>query len=119
MAVNNMSCAPKVKPDPDQPGAFLPNGAAAKAAEAASVFALADTRKVKPTQRCHRCGTLVKKALKDRVHRCACGCACERDENAAKTLLRCMLEGDLWPGTGRTGSAFMAGWPSETPPIAG
>lgn len=119
MAVNNMSCAPKVKPDPDQPGAFLPNGAAAKAAEAASVFALADTRKVKPTQRRHRCGTLVKKALKDRVHRCACGCACDRDENAAKTLLRCMLEGDFWPGTGRTGSAFMAGWPSETPPIAG
>lgn len=71
MAVTNMSRAPKATPDPDQPGAFLPNGAAAKAglnrsildaapsmllgmlrtkaAEAASVFALADTRKVKPT----------------------------------------------------------------------
>lgn len=141
LAVNTMSRAPKAKPDPDQPGAFLPNGAAAKAglnrsildaapsmllgmlrtkaAEAASVFALADTRKVKPTQRCHRCGALVKKTLKDRVHRCACGCECDRDENAAKTLLRWMLEGDFWPGTGQTGSAFMAGWPSETPPIAG
>ena len=73
LAVNNMSRAAKAKPDPDQPGAFLPNGAAAKAglnrsildaapsmllgmlrtkaAEAASVFAVADTRKVKPTQR--------------------------------------------------------------------
>lgn len=140
LAVKNMSRAPKAKPDPDKPGEFLPNGAAAKAglnrsildaapsmllgmlrtkaAEAASVFALANTRVVKPTQRCHRCGAIVKKELKDRVHHCTCGCECDRDENAAKTLLRWLLEGDFWSGTGQAGSAVMAGLPSETPPIA-
>lgn len=140
LAVKNMSRAPKAKPDPDQPGEFLPNGAAAKAglnrgildaapsmllgmlrtkaAEAASVFALANTREVKPTQRCHRCGTLVKKTLQDRVHRCTCGCECGRDENAAKTLLRWLLEGDFWSGTGQAGSALVAGLLPETPSIA-
>lgn len=140
LAVKNMSKAPKAKPDTETPGKFLPNGAAAKAglnrsildaapsmlldmlrtkaAEAASVFALANTREVKPTQRCHSCGALVKKELKDRVHRCTCGCECGRDENAAKTLLRWLLEGDFWSGTGQAGSAFRAGLPSETPPIA-
>lgn len=140
LAVKNMSRAPKAKPDPDQPGEFLPNGAAqkaglnrsildaapsmllgmlrTKAAEAASVFALANTREVKPTQRCHRCGTLVKKELKDRVHRCTCGCECGRDENAAKTLLRWLLEGDFWSGTDQVGSALVAGLLPETPSIA-
>lgn len=137
LAVKNMSKAPKAKPDPDKPGEYLPNGAAqkaglnrsildaapsmligmlrTKAAEAASVFAEANTRKVKPTQRCHRCGTLVKKELTDREHRCACGCACGRDENAAKTILRWMLEGDFWLGTQPEGGRRL---PSETPPIA-
>lgn len=108
LAVANMSKAPKAKPDPDKPGEFLPNGAAAKAGlnrgildaapsmllgmlvtkavEAGSRFALANTRKVKPTQRCHQCGTLVKKELSERTHRCVCGCLCGRDENTAKTL---------------------------------
>jgi putative transposase len=31
LAITNMVRAPKAKPDPDQPGAFLPNGATAKA----------------------------------------------------------------------------------------
>lgn len=140
LAVMAMSRAPKAKPDPDKPGAFLPNGAArktglnrgildaapsmllgmlrTKAAEAASVFALANTLEVKPTQRCHRCGAIVKKELKDRVHRCACGCECGRDDNAAWTLLRWLLEGDFWSGTGQAGSALAAGWLPETPPIA-
>jgi putative transposase len=122
----NMSKAPKPKPDPENPGAFLPNGAArkaglnrsildaagskllgmlrTKAAEAASVFALANTRAVKPTQRCHRCGALVAKDLSQREHRCACGCVCGRDENAAKTLLRWLCEGNFWSGTGQGAS---------------
>lgn len=135
LAVKNMCRAPKAKPDPDQPGEFLPNGAAqkaglnrsildaapskligmlrTKAAEAASVLAEANIRKVKPTQRCHRCGAIVKKELADRMHRCSCGCTCGRDENAARTLLRWMLEGDFWSGTGQAVAR-----PSETPPIA-
>lgn len=135
LAVKNMSKAPKAKPDPDQPGEFLPNGAAqkaglnrsifdaapskligmlrTKAAEAASVFAEANTRKVKPTQRCHCCGEIVKKTLNERRHVCACGADCGRDENAAKTLLRWMLEGDFWLGTSQA-----AARPSETMTIA-
>jgi putative transposase len=114
----NMSKRPKQKPDPDNPGQFLPNGAAAKAGlnrgildaapsmltgmtkskavEAAALFHIAPTIKVKPTQRCHKCGVLVKKTLAERTHSCSCGCVCDRDENAAKTLLRWMTEGDFW-----------------------
>jgi len=137
LAVKNMSKAPKAKPDPAKPGEYLPNGAAqkaglnrsildaapsmligmlrTKAAEAASVFAEANTRKVKPTQRCHCCGAIVKKELKDRRHVCACGADCGRDENAAKTLLRWLLEGDFWLGTQPEGRRRL---PSETPSIA-
>ena len=135
LAVKNMSKAPKAKPDPATPDEFLPNGAAqktglnrsildaapsmligmlrTKAAEAASVFAEANTRKVKPTQRCHRCGEIVKKGLSERKHRCSCGCICGRDENAAKTLLRWLFEGDFWSGTGQG-----AARPRETLSIA-
>lgn len=135
LAVKNMSKAPRAKPDPDRPGEFLPTGAAqkaglnrsildaapskligmlrTKAAEAASVFAEANTRIVKPTQRCHCCGMIVTKALAERMHHCSCGCECGRDENAARTLLRWMLEGEFWSGTGQA-----AARPSETPCIA-
>jgi putative transposase len=121
LAVRNMSKKPKAKPDPDKAGEYLPNGATAKAGlnrsildaapsmllgmlltkavEAGSLFAKANTREVKPTQRCHCCGQLVKKELSERIHRCSCGCVCGRDENASKTLLRWLLEGDFWVGT--------------------
>lgn len=136
LVVTAMSRAPKAKPDPEQPGEYLPNGTArkaglnrsildaapsmligmlrTKAVEAASVFAQANTRKVKPTQRCHVCGRVVKKELKDREHHCACGCVCGRDENAAKTILRWLLEGDFWLGTQPEGRHSL---PSETPSI--
>ena len=116
-------------------GEYLPNGAqqaaglhrgildaapsmlnrllATKAEEAGSSFALADTVRLKPTQRCHRCGTLVPKTLPEREHRCACNCVCGRDENAARTLLRWLTEGDFRPGTGPSASGRI-----ETPPIA-
>ena len=64
------------------------------AAEAGSVFAQANPRSLKPTQRCHRCGALVRNALAERRHVCACCADCGHDENAAKTILRWMLEGD-------------------------
>jgi len=120
---SKMSRRPKKKESPDNPGVFLPNGAAAKsglnrgildgapakllgmlrtkAEEAASEFTLGNTRKMKPSQRCHRCGTIVPKTLRDRVHTCSCGCICGRDENAARTILRWMLEGEFWSGTGQ------------------
>ena len=125
---------PKKKADADT-GEALPNGASAKAGlnrgildaapsmllgmlttkavEAGSFFAQANTRKLKPTQRCHRCGAIVKKELSERMHRCSCGCSCGRDENAAKTLLRWLLEGDFWAGT-----AQAVATPQKTPSIA-
>ena len=57
-------------------------------AEEAGAWALeVDTRKLKPSQRCHRCGRLEKKPLSHRWHECRCGASCSRDENAARVLL--------------------------------
>jgi len=72
-----------------------------KAVEAATLFMEENTKKLKPTQHCHRCGCLVSKTLADRMHRCECGCVCGRDENSARCLWRWMLEGDFWSGTGQ------------------
>jgi len=121
LAVRNMTKKPEAKENPDKPGEYLPNGKAAKAGlnrsildaapsmflnmlrikaeEAGSWLSMADTKKLKPTQRCHVCGALVKKKLSERTHRCSCGCVCGRDENAARTILRWMIEGFWWLGT--------------------
>lgn len=92
-------------------GTFLPNGATQKsklnrnihdaapaklnqmimykAEEAGTWFGLAETKIVKPTQRCHICGTLVPKRLDERWHTCPeCNTHCDRDANASRTLLR-------------------------------
>ncbi|WP_411839626.1 RNA-guided endonuclease InsQ/TnpB family protein [Paracoccus sp. ME4] len=70
------------------PAAFL-NMLRYKAAEAGSEFLEADTRRLKPSQRCPDCGAVRKKALSVRRHDCdACGCSHGRDEAAALTLLR-------------------------------
>jgi len=120
------SMTKKPRPKPDQDGSFLPNGAGRKAklnrgildaapakliqlltckAEEAGVWlGFANTKIVKPTQRCHRCGTLVAKTLEDREHICPCGCRTDRDENAAKTLLRWANEEYFWSGTVPAGS---------------
>jgi len=63
-------------------------------------FGQAETKIVKPTQRCHICGTLVPKELGDRWHTCPeCYTHCDRDANAAQTLLRRFHEGYFWLGT--------------------
>jgi len=130
--VAGMTGRPKKKVD-EETGEALPNGAAAKAGlnrsildaapamllrmlgtkaeEAGSWLEQANTRKLKPTQRCHRCGTLVPKALGERAHSCTCGCHCGRDANAAKTILRWMIEDEYWVGT------IQVGQPQETPSI--
>ena len=119
--VANMTRAPAPKPEVDaqgeKTGQFLPNGAASKAGlsrelmsagfgmmlqmitykaqEAGTTFHLANTRKLKPSQRCACCGQTVKKDLKERTHACPnCGFATGRDQNAA---LVCLMDG-LWPG---------------------
>jgi putative transposase len=57
-----------------------------KAGEAGSVVVMVDPKNT--TQECSRCGALVKKELKDRVHSCECGLVLDRDENAAINILR-------------------------------
>ncbi|NEP03311.1 MAG: transposase, partial [Symploca sp. SIO2E9] len=40
------------------------------------------------SQNCSNCGTTVKKSLSTRTHRCGCGTVLDRDENAAKNILK-------------------------------
>lgn len=125
LALTNLVRAPKARPHEgataDEPQ-FLPNGAAAKAglnrslldaapggflqklrykaAEAGTKFIEIPTRKVKPTQRCHCCGAASPKRLDERRWVCACGAHHERDENAARTMLRYAYEGAWWDNNG-------------------
>lgn len=73
------------------PAAFL-NMLRYKAEEAGSEYLEANTRRLKPSQRCPSCGTIRKKGLSDRHHDCSCGCSLGRDEAAALVLLRWGLE---------------------------
>ncbi|HEX6779180.1 MAG TPA: transposase [Ktedonobacterales bacterium] len=107
LKIVNMSAAPEPKPDPEHEGAYLPNGASAKAglnqsildagwgqfqqfcvAKAASAgrrVLLVDPRYT--SQRCSQCGAIVKKELSERWHSCSCGCELDRDHNAARNIL--------------------------------
>ncbi len=40
------------------------------------------------SQDCSSCGNRVRKSLSERTHACPCGCVLDRDENAAKNILR-------------------------------
>ncbi len=40
------------------------------------------------SQQCSNCGEIVKKSLSTRTHICACGCHLDRDENAARNILK-------------------------------
>lgn len=40
------------------------------------------------SQKCSNCGGIVKKSLSTRTHVCNCGCRLDRDENAARNILR-------------------------------
>ena len=111
-----MMASPKAKPDPENPGQFLPNGASAKAglnksiADASwSMFRSVLTMKAEnagrlivavapayTSQKCSGCGDIVKKSLKERVHRCTvCGLVLDRNTNAAVTLKAAMGQHSL------------------------
>jgi len=114
LTIANMTKAPKAKPELDAKGVptghYLPNGAAAKAGlnremlssgmgmflqmlsykveETGTKWHIAETRKLKPTQRCACCGLTVKKQLDERMHVCLhCGFCTSRDRNAALVCL--------------------------------
>jgi putative transposase len=44
------------------------------------------------TQQCSKCGKMVEKTLKERVHKCSCGFVCDRDLNASYNILRLGLQ---------------------------
>jgi putative transposase len=102
----NLTRRPKVKQD-EETGAYLPNGASAKAGlnksildagwstftEMVSVKAAWAGRTVvfvnpsRTSQICPNCGTLRKKELSERWHSCECGCELDRDTASAKVIL--------------------------------
>jgi putative transposase len=107
--IKHMSKAPDPKPDPDQEGQYLPNGAAAKAglnqsildagwgqfqafcvakaASAGRAVVLVDPYNT--SQQCSGCKEVVPKDLEVRTHVCPhCGLVLERDHNAAINMLR-------------------------------
>jgi len=57
-----------------------------KAEYAGKKVVLVDPRNT--TQVCSECGQIVKKTLKDRIHKCSCGYIEDRDINAARNILK-------------------------------
>ena len=109
LAVSAMTRRPAPKPDPDQPGVFLPNGARAKAGlNRAALDAgwgefrrqveykaawrggtvIAADRWFASSKTCSGCGTAkAKLAPSERTYVCtSCGLVLDRDENAALNL---------------------------------
>lgn len=88
-----------------------------KAEEAGSWYLEAPTRRLKPSQTCHRCGRQRKKTLAERWHTCPCGVVCPRDDNSALVLLHDALNaGQELAGCGDVAGA--ASLKHETPPLA-
>jgi len=58
-----------------------------KAVEAGTRLHIANTRKLKPSQRCAKCWAVVPKTLAQRTHVCLCGHVAPRDQNAASVVL--------------------------------
>jgi putative transposase len=71
-----------------------------KAEEAGTRLHLANTRQLKPSQRCSSCWAIVPKQLSERMHRCACGCELPRDQNSARVVLHDAWTPQETPGTG-------------------
>lgn len=109
LAVDNMIRRPAPRPDPENEGLFLRNGASQKSglnksiADAAwSMFRSVLTYKaeragrkvvnvdpVYTSQDCSRCGKRVPKSRSERVHACPhCGLILDRDVNAARNTLQ-------------------------------
>ena len=110
LAITNMVRKPRAKPDPEQPGSFLPNGAGAKAglnrsihdagwglltsllsykAESAGrVVVTVDPRYT--SQRCAECGHIetANRVSQAEFRCCSCGHGDHADVNAARNILR-------------------------------
>jgi len=75
------------------------------------------------SQACSQCGNRVKKSLSERTHVCnnpSCGCILDRDENAARNILRlglATLEANCTVGHTETGEGLPSETPGETAPL--
>lgn len=69
------------------------------------------------SQNCSNCGEIVKKSLSTRTHICACGCQLDRDENAARNILRIGLSTVGHSGTWLQDSLNALG--EDTPTFSG
>jgi putative transposase len=109
LPVRNMVRRPKPKPDPDNPGQYLPNGAAAKAGLSKSIYAncwgmfarrlgakmkasgttLVEVSARYSSQQCRKCGhTATENRQSQTVFLCvACGHGDHADHNAAEIVL--------------------------------
>ena len=68
------------------------------------------------SQDCSACGKRVKKALSERTHVCPCGCVLDRDENAARNILRLAVAILAFLSETYLGApGNVEGLPSETP----
>ena len=73
-----------------------------KAAKAGKIVELVDARYT--SQKCSQCGTMVPKALADRVHLCTnCGLEMDRDLNASVNIRTLGLRGRAYEGTAKAG----------------
>ena len=62
------------------------------------------------SQNCSECGQTVKKSLSTRTHACSCGCVLDRDENAARNILRI--------GLNTAGHSGIYAWGEDTSTLA-
>lgn len=119
LRVRNMTGRPKPKPDPDNPGRHLPNGAAAKAGLNKSIldaawgqFILCIEAKAESAGRrvvkvnpgytsidCHRCGARCERPRQNTVICPTCG-ACDADVNGARNIAARAGLGSRQPTTG-------------------
>jgi putative transposase len=110
LMIKNMVRKPKARPDPDQPGAYLPNGATAKAGLNRSIYdagwatllsqliykaesagrAVVTVEARYTSQTCFECGHVEPgNRLNQAVFRCcSCGHEAHADVNAARNILR-------------------------------
>jgi putative transposase len=79
----------------DTAPALLLSLIAYKVLETGGQYLEAPTQKLKPSQRCPDCWTISKKALSQRIHRCACGCEMDRDMASALVVLRWAMQEQL------------------------
>ena len=87
-----------------------------KAQEAACVYYEVETKKVKPTQTCSRCGHQKPKTLNERVHNCEqCGFKHERDVNSVLVMFKDFESKGLAP---RRATQPRMATKRETPSIA-